>query len=84
DAAGTLARDLLSRVHGRLGNAWREALIRARRGGEALTKNQARARIDESNSRPGVLAERLIDLPRHQVADVLRDAAATAATLEAR
>lgn len=64
-AAQQVQRALLDRAHGKPGNIWREALTRT-----GLTKNEARARIAELT--PGLdLGNRLVDLPRHQLAELL-------------
>ncbi|WP_406688829.1 bis-aminopropyl spermidine synthase family protein [Saccharopolyspora sp. ID03-671] len=60
---------LLQRVHGKLGNVWREALIA---GSGDLTKRQAREKVAELAPHSRDLELRLIDLPRHRIADVLR------------
>jgi N4-bis(aminopropyl)spermidine synthase len=70
-AAGLTAAEQVSayiydRAHGKIGNAWREGLIAARKsGGDVLTKRDARAIIDAVGSRPDLLDRSLIDLPRH-------------------
>jgi hypothetical protein len=64
---------LLERVHGKLGNVWREALIKA--GGGSLTKREARDRIADLAPDQADLNCRLIDLPRHRIQAIL-DAAA--------
>ena len=71
DLAAVLAHTLASRAHGKLGNVWREALIRAVRAahGTVLTKNQARAAVEKSA--PDLLDLRLIELPRHRIHAVL-------------
>lgn len=71
DLAAVLAHTLASRAHGKLGNVWREALIRAARAahGTVLTKNQARAAVEKSA--PDLLDLRLIELPRHRIHAVL-------------
>jgi hypothetical protein len=52
------------RPHGRVGNTWREGLIAAARtGGAGLTKNEARALIDQARIPPGITGHRVIDLP---------------------
>lgn len=52
------------RPHGRLGNTWREALIAAARSeGSTLTKNEARAVIDQAGIPSPITAHRIIDLP---------------------
>lgn len=72
DGPQRVVREVLGRAHGKVGNTWREALIRlARAEGTSLTKNEARARIAATPVPPELLAERLLDLPRHQLQDVL-------------
>jgi len=70
-----VVRDVLDRAHGKVGNTWREALIRA--AGGALTKNEARERIRAVVASPGPLAEPLISLPRHRIAELLRAVASS-------
>ncbi|MFI9012168.1 bis-aminopropyl spermidine synthase family protein [Actinosynnema sp. NPDC053489] len=65
DVGGLAVREVLMRAHGKLGNVWREALVTATRGG--LTKREARERIGEHED----WELRLIDLPRHRIAEVL-------------
>ncbi|PSL58631.1 uncharacterized protein DUF43 [Saccharothrix carnea] len=65
DAGGLTVREVLMRAHGKLGNVWREALVTATHG--ALTKREARERIGEHDD----LELRLIDLPRHRIAELL-------------
>ncbi|QQQ80902.1 bis-aminopropyl spermidine synthase family protein [Saccharothrix sp. 6-C] len=65
DVGGLTVREVLTRAHGKLGNVWREALVTATRG--ALTKREARERIGEHED----LELRLIDLPRHRIAELL-------------
>ena len=80
DPPGRLTRRILRRAHGKIGNAWREGLIDASRepGCAPLTKRDARAMAEAAARQPDVLDTRLIDLPRHQIARVLEDAAASA------
>ncbi|WP_433869975.1 bis-aminopropyl spermidine synthase family protein [Saccharopolyspora sp. CA-218241] len=61
------AGGLLRRAHGKLGNVWREALI-ATGGG---TKREAADRVAALVPDPEDLALRLIDLPRHRIAELL-------------
>jgi N4-bis(aminopropyl)spermidine synthase len=77
--AAPIARDFLCRAHGKIGNVWREALIRrsARRPDGPLTKNEARALVAEAVSRPAWLEARLIDLPRLAIAALLSEAEAS-------
>jgi N4-bis(aminopropyl)spermidine synthase len=84
DPPGRLARRLLRRAHGKLGNVWREGLVEAERErGRALAKRDART-VLEARARQGqVLDTRLIELPRHQIAWVLEDAMATVGHAEA-
>lgn len=65
-----VVRAVIDRAHGKPGNTWREALIRA--SGDRLTKNQARERIRHTGIAPELLAEPLISLPRHHIAALLR------------
>ncbi|WP_181043376.1 bis-aminopropyl spermidine synthase family protein [Actinokineospora auranticolor] len=60
---------LLSRVHGKLANVWREALI-ADSGG-TLTKREARERVAASAPAEDDLELRLIDLPLNRIRAVL-------------
>ncbi|WP_342742587.1 bis-aminopropyl spermidine synthase family protein [Saccharopolyspora flava] len=69
EGAEAAAGFVLQRAHGKLGNVWREALIAA--SGE-LTKRQAREKVAELAPHSRDLELRLIDLPRHRIADVLR------------
>jgi hypothetical protein len=64
-----VVREVLLRAHGKLGNVWREALITVSRG--ALTKREARERIDAAVGEHPDLDVRLIDLPRHRIAALL-------------
>lgn len=77
DPAARLTRHLLDRAHGKAGNVWREGLIRLARdrGGQPLTKNEARARVHASARRGDVLEAALVDLPRHRLRDLLDDVA---------
>ncbi|MEU5694196.1 bis-aminopropyl spermidine synthase family protein [Actinosynnema sp. NPDC020468] len=63
DAGGLAVREVLMRAHGKLGNVWREALTVACR----ISKREARDRIPDHDD----LDERLIDLPRHRIAELL-------------
>lgn len=66
-----IVRHILDRPHGKVANTWREALIAAAsRAGSELTKNEARALVRSSVS-ADLLNEQLIDLPRHQIRQVL-------------
>ena len=79
DAPGRVAQHLLRRVHGKLGNVWREGLIEAAaEEGHALAKRPARALVEARAHPPWALSTRLIDLPRHQIARILADAMASA------
>lgn len=80
DADAPVARAVVDRAHGKPGNTWREALIRA--SGDRLTKNQARDRIRASGVAPHLLAEPLISLPRHQIAALLHAVTSTEASTE--
>lgn len=66
ETSSRVARDVLSRSHGRLGNVWREALVSgARAGGGSLTKNEARALVANACSVPDLLGVSLVEAPRH-------------------
>lgn len=62
----TMRGRLLSRAHGKVANAWREALTST-----GLTKNEARERITAAAVDARWLDGRLIDLPRHALREVL-------------
>lgn len=80
DPPGRAVRRLLDRPHGKIGNLWREALIAgaAATGTGPLTKNDARAAVRAAASHPEWLDEQLIDLPRHRLAALLPEVAASA------
>jgi N4-bis(aminopropyl)spermidine synthase len=82
-AARTVAHDFLCRAHGKVGNVWREALIRhsAERLGEPLTRNQARSLVAGTATRPTWLDARLIDLPRYAIRALLSEAEASVEAL---
>ncbi|GAA2790435.1 bis-aminopropyl spermidine synthase family protein [Saccharopolyspora taberi] len=65
----TPRRFLLRRAHGKVGNTWREALISV---AEDLSKREARDRVSAAAPQAGDLELRLIDLPRHRLATLLR------------
>ena len=68
DDGSRVARDVLRKAHGRLGNAWREGLIAAGRElGLTVTKNQARAVVERFSPRPDLPDLRLVEAPRHLV-----------------
>ena len=81
--AQAVAHDLLCRAHGKVGNVWREALIRcsAEVLGEPLTRNEARSLIAGAVARQAWLDARLVDLPQHAIRALLGAAEASAATL---
>src|SRR5215467_8618885 len=84
DTPGRIAQHLLRRVHGKLGNVWREGLIEAAaEHGHALAKRPARTLVEARAYPPWALSTRLIDLPRHQIARILADAMASATDAEA-
>ncbi len=74
-----LARRLLDRAHGKIGNVWRDGLVRFTRDAPQgpLTKNEARERIQRIARRPDLLDATLIELPRDRIRDVVEDAAAS-------
>ncbi|CRK59667.1 FIG00663841: hypothetical protein [Alloactinosynnema sp. L-07] len=61
--------ELLRRAHGKLGNVWREALIKA---DPDLTKREAKQRVADLWPDEADLGSRLIDLPRHRITAILR------------
>ncbi|MGZ4650893.1 MAG: hypothetical protein ACXV3A_10205, partial [Kineosporiaceae bacterium] len=68
DDGSRVARDVLRKAHGRVGNAWREGLIAAGRElGLTVTKNQARAVVERFSPRPDLPDLRLVEAPRHLV-----------------
>jgi predicted methyltransferase len=69
ELAGRLHLHLLDRAHGKLGNVWRDGLVRVTDG--ALTRQAARERV---GSDPDAT---LLDLPRHRLARVLDQASAS-------
>ncbi|SFB61868.1 Predicted methyltransferase [Amycolatopsis marina] len=66
DGTATVRHAVWTRAHGKLGNTGREALIAA--SGGTMTKNEARDRM--SAIAPDLLDLRLIDLPRHRIAQL--------------
>lgn len=70
-----LRRRLLDHAHGKVANIWREGLIELR---PDLTQNQARALIAGSGAPHEALDGRLLDLPRHQIAELLHQVEASA------
>ena len=78
DGAARLTRYVLSRAHGKIGNTWREGLIRVagEPGGQPMTKNQARAIIDSAappgRLDPDYLDTTLMSLPRQQITALLK------------
>ena len=77
DPGGQVARGLLRRCHGRIANAWAEALSRVDGGKPPPTRNAARARVAASGL--PCLESRVADLPRAQIAHLLQHARASAA-----
>lgn len=67
EEANPVAHAVLRRAHGKVANTWREAMVAAS-GGE-LTKNTARDRIRAHDLAIG--DHRLIDLPRHHLAELV-------------
>ncbi len=86
--AERLTRGVLDRAHGRIGNVWREGLIAASRRAAAppagtlaatpLTKNDARRAVRAATRRPEDLDASAIELPRHQLAELLAELRASA------
>ncbi len=71
-ATPSVAGYLLHRAHGKVGNIWREALITHAEAD--LTKREAKERVSALAPNAADLELRLIDLPRHRIAEVLRSA----------
>ncbi|MCM3926560.1 putative methyltransferase, partial [Frankia sp. AiPs1] len=69
DPGTRLARWLLDRPHGKIGNVWRDGLIRIARTpeGRAPSQREALAAARRAVADPDLLAARLIDLPRHSL-----------------
>ncbi|MFC7329950.1 hypothetical protein [Marinactinospora rubrisoli] len=73
---------MLHRAHGKVGNVWRDALVRGSQGhpGRPVpTKNEAREIVRRSASRPDTLSAGLVEFGRHDVAAVLTDVAGSVA-----
>ncbi|WP_018682310.1 bis-aminopropyl spermidine synthase family protein [Actinokineospora enzanensis] len=68
---GNVRTALLTRVHGKLANVWREALIAA--AGGTLTKREARSQVAEL-APAADLDQRLIDLPMSRIRAILQAA----------
>ncbi|MEU2103225.1 bis-aminopropyl spermidine synthase family protein [Nocardia sp. NPDC019255] len=80
DAAGpddAVVGFLLSRAHGKVGNVWRDGLIRHASDETELTKRQARDLVQTTASKSKLLGLPLIELARHDVATVVADARAS-------
>ncbi len=78
-AGPAAVRGVLDRAHGKVANVWREALIRAASAtGSAMTRNEARERIRTVATSPELFDERLLALPRHRLAELIRDVHASA------
>ncbi len=75
-----VVREVLMKAHGKLANAWREALISGSSG--LLTKNQAREIVDNAAVSSDDLELRLIDLPKHRIAALLPEIVASAGYVE--
>lgn len=78
DPGARLARWLLDRPHGKIGNVWRDGLIRITRQADdrTLSQREALATARRAVADPDLLAVRLIDLPRHALASALAAAVA--------
>lgn len=70
-----VANWMLSRAHGKIANIWREALISTCRAsdGRSLTKNRAREIVRAHSRRSPLLDSSLVELPRHQLRELLED-----------
>jgi hypothetical protein len=77
DDSASVVAEVLSRAHARLGNAWRDALVAtARAGGTSMTKNEARACVQQGST-TGLPAVPLLELPRHLLPRVLDEVRAS-------
>ncbi|WP_295145579.1 bis-aminopropyl spermidine synthase family protein [Saccharopolyspora sp.] len=74
-----LTRQLLDRAHGKIGNVWRDGLVRFSRDSARgpMTKNAARERIQLTARRPDLLDATLIELPRGRIRELCEEAAAS-------
>ncbi len=77
DEGTAMARWLLDRPHGKIGNVWREGLIRLATDHAAgpLTKKDARAMVEAAVGEDDLLATTLMDLPRHRITRIVATAA---------
>jgi predicted methyltransferase len=66
DPPQVAVRGVLDRALGKVGNTWRESLVRAT--DSTLTKNEARARVRTATAHPEALDAQLITLPEHTIA----------------
>jgi hypothetical protein len=89
DPPDRVVRAVLDRAHGKVTNTWREALIQEVASSDAaprLTRNEARARLRATVAAAfpqwalTALDERLIDLPRHLLDQLVAAIRANAAT----
>ena len=69
DGGGALARRVLERAHGKLGNVWRDGLVAAL----GCTKNEARAAVRAATERVDCLEAALVEQPRHLVRRLVAD-----------
>ncbi len=78
-----LAHWILRRAHGKVGNVWRDGIVHISRdfADGPLTKRDARTVAHAAARHGQMLDGPLISLPRHQVAAVIADAAASAEAL---
>ncbi|WP_067799171.1 bis-aminopropyl spermidine synthase family protein [Actinomadura formosensis] len=73
---------MYARAHGKLGNSWREGLIKLQKeAGRTLTKSESRAVIEASVSRPELLGRSLMELPLHLFAVLAEDVGRSVAAL---
>jgi len=82
-----LVRRLLDRAHGKIGNVWRDALVRAARdagpaAGRTLTKKSARAIVRDRLPADWLGEVSAVELPFTRLSEVLTAVAASVADLE--
>jgi hypothetical protein len=74
DPGAALVRRLVTRAHGKIGNVWRDGLVRF----TGLTRNDARAHVLACAERPELLGGTLLELPRAQIGPLLTGVRASA------
>ena len=75
DPGTLLRRHVLDRAHGKLGNVWRDGLVRI----AGITRNAARDLVRQHAELAVLLDVALVDVPRHRLAGILAALAASVA-----